>query len=368
MYSATFQEQSKIWLRELEERKRKPLAPASLRAFGIYVRKLTPLIGDLPLADVNNRVAKQVVTTLCDQGLSPKTVNEVLATLKAIVASAVDPNTGKSLFPVEWNSKFIDAPTIGAQHQPCLTANELRVCIENAGSAQEKLFYCVLAGSGLRVSEALSIHVAGTPDQTSWDHDNGSIRVRSSVYQDKEQLRLKTPSASRTVDLDPRLNSLIAQYVAAHKIQPGAFLFQSRTGHSMYLVTATARLAKHGECAKGFHAFRRFRITYLRDFGVREEIIRFWVGHSGKGVTDLYSKLAENAELRKQWASKCGLGFDLPKLCDPGAPPPQFSKTAALAKLTPAESAAEEVAPFQASDDDLPAELFETPAEHSERV
>jgi hypothetical protein len=58
------------------------------------------MIGDVPLADINNGVAKQIVTMLCDQGLVPKTVNEILSTLMAIVASAVDPDTGKSLFPV----------------------------------------------------------------------------------------------------------------------------------------------------------------------------------------------------------------------------------------------------------------------------
>jgi hypothetical protein len=170
----------------------------------------------------------------------------------------------------------------------------------------------------LRISEALSIRVDGSQDQTSWDQKTSSIRVRCSIYRNKEQARLKTFPARRTVDLDPQLSDSIAQYVAASKIQPGEFLFKSRTGGCMYLDTAKARLAKHGECAKGFHAFRRFRITHLREFGVPEDILRFWVGHSGKGITDRYSKLSENSELRKQWASRCGLGFEIPKLSKPG--------------------------------------------------
>jgi integrase len=322
----TFHEQAEKWLADLAARKRKPLSPSSLRAFGAYVRRLTPMISDTPLADINNGVAKQVVTMLCDQGLAPKTVSEILATLKSVIASAVDPATGEQLFPITWNSKYIDAPVVGAQHQPCLTRPELEECITNAKSVQEQLFYCVLGGTGLRVSEALSIRVGGIQDQTSWDQESSSIRVRSSVYKGKEQSRLKTPSARRTVDLDPQLNGLIAQFVAANKIQPAAFLFQARTGRSMHLVTATARLAKHGECAKGFHAFRRFRITHLREFGVREEIIRFWVGHSGKGITDKYSKLAENTELRKQWSTRCGLGFGLPEIVKAGHPAPSPSK------------------------------------------
>ena len=365
----TFHEQAEKWLADLATRNANPFRPATLRAFGSYVRRLTPMIGRTPLAEISNGVAKQVVTMLCDQGFAPKTVNEILAALKSVIASAVDPATGEQLFPITWNSKYIDAPVVGAQHQPCLTRPELEECIRNAASEQERLFYCVLAGTGLRVSEALATCVSGGQDQTSWDQESSSIRVRSSVYRSKEQARLKTPSARRTVDLDPRLNDLIAQYVAANKIQPGAFLFQSRTGRSMYLVTATARLAKHGERAKGFHAFRRLRITYLRELGVPEDILRFWAGHSGKGITDRYSKLAENAELRKQWASKCGLGFDLPEFCKPGLPAPPTrhrvisQAPAAAAKADSIVEAVPELVRYQATDEDLPVELFEKPTE-----
>lgn len=168
------------------------------------------------------------------------------------------------------------------------------------------------------------------------------------------------------MDLDPRLNDLIAHYVAAKKVQPGAFLFQSRSGRSMYLVTAAARLAKHGERAKGFHAFRRFRVTHLRECGVPEDIVRFWSGHSGKDITDRYSKLAENTELRKQWAIRAETGFDLPELRLSGLPAPKSSKSSKASMR--AESAAflepvTELVSYQATDDDLPIELFETPTE-----
>jgi integrase len=360
----TFAEQSKIWLRELEERKRKPVSPATLRTFGAYLRTLVPMIGDTHLASVNNSTAKSVVATLCERGLSPKTVNEMLAALKSVVASAIDPVTGEQLFPLTWNAKYIDAPTIGAQHQPCLSRKELEDCIKNAHSDQEKLFYSLLAGTGLRVSEALSIHIAGNQDQTSWDRENSSIHVRTSVYRSKEQARLKTPSARRTVDLDPQLNSLIAQFVAANKLPAGSFLFQSRTGHSMYVVTATARMAKHGECAKGFHAFRRFRITHLREFGVPEDILRFWAGHSGKGITDTYSKLSENTELRQQWAGRCGVGFDLPKLTVTARiDSPCIAKSKITRTVLKPPAITGDALPYQASDEDLPTMLFETPTE-----
>ena len=55
---------------------------------------------------------------------------------------------------------------------------------------------------------------------------------------------------------------------------------------------------------------------------------RFWVGHAGKDITDRYSKLAENIELRKEWARRAGLGFELDKVGHPAPKLPLHPKAA----------------------------------------
>ena len=62
----------------------------------------------------------------------------------------------------------------------------------------------------------------------------------------------------------------------------------------------------------GAHAFRRFRTTWLRKQRAPEDLIRFWLGHADKSVTDGYSKLKEDVTFRKKVAEHVGLGFDLP--------------------------------------------------------
>jgi hypothetical protein len=62
---------------------------------------------------------------------------------------------------------------------------------------------------------------------------------------------------------------------------------------------------------QGFHAFRRFRTTWLRKNRVQEDLIRFWCGHSEKSVTDGYSKLSEDVEYRREVAENIGIGFNL---------------------------------------------------------
>jgi integrase len=242
------------------------------------------------------------------------------------------------------------------------TRADVERCLKNSASYQESSFYALLAGSGLRVAEALAIHVGGTDDQTSWNESTSTISVHSSMYRGKEQNRVKTPAAIRSVDLDPRLNAAIAQFVTENKTQPGAFLFQSRSGRAMHLLTAFTRLHKHN--VHGFHAFRRFRITWLRDLGMPEDIIRYWVGHAGKEITDRYSKLAENVELRKQWSVRAGLGFDI-SIMGHSAPriPKKPSKPKPVADIVaqPAEPT------YVASDEDLDP-FFATPVTMHEEV
>ena len=320
----TFGSQSAAWLEGLAQRKRRPVAPSSLATYQSRLRTLMPIVrADTLLHDIHNGFLRDLASKLSG---SAKTVNELLAVVKAVVASAVDPQTGDPLYPRTWNHSFIDAPTISGQKQPCATKDDVERAIKTAASHQEGLLYAVLSGAGLRIAEALSIHVMGTEEQTSWNQEAAMITVRSSIYRGRNQHRVKTPAAVPEVDLDPRLNMAIVRFVAEQNIRPGAFLFQSRSGRTMHLRTATARLKKHG--VPGFHAFRRFRITWLRDFGTREEILRYWVGHAGEGITDRYSKLAENIELRKEWARRAGLGFSLEYLGKPGDPRPHAAKAA----------------------------------------
>jgi integrase len=59
----------------------------------------------------------------------------------------------------------------------------------------------------------------------------------------------------------------------------------------------------------GFHAFRRFRTTWLRKQRAPEDLIRFWLGHADGSVTDGYSKLKDDAEERRRVCEQVGAGF-----------------------------------------------------------
>jgi integrase len=67
----------------------------------------------------------------------------------------------------------------------------------------------------------------------------------------------------------------------------------------------------HAVKGVGFHAFRRFRLTWLRKNGVPKDLERIWMGHASEEVGDLYSKLKEDVAFRQEWAERIGLGFEL---------------------------------------------------------
>jgi integrase len=51
----------------------------------------------------------------------------------------------------------------------------------------------------------------------------------------------------------------------------------------------------------GNHAFRRFRNTYLRNYtACPEGLYKYWLGHAGKDMSDLYDKIKEDVAFRRK--------------------------------------------------------------------
>ena len=70
-----------------------------------------------------------------------------------------------------------------------------------------------------------------------------------------------------------------------------------------------------GTYKAGNHAFRRFRNTHLRNrTACPEGLVKFWMGHADESMGDLYDKIKEDVAFRKEWAEKCGFGFNLPSV------------------------------------------------------
>jgi integrase len=305
--SVTFREQAKWWLIHMQSRKRKPVKPATIRSWSHCLNKrIYRHLGDAPLSDVTNRAVKGFVEKLAGENLSAKTIRTYVQTVKMVVASAVDDN-GDQLYPRKWNHDFMDLPEIKNAHAPSFTAEQVTKIVSSA-SGWHRTLYALLAGSGLRIGEVLGLEIG-----KHLSADCMVLTISQSVWEGKVQ-RPKTDNAFREVDLEPSLASLLKQHVGE---RTSGFLFASYGGRP---VASQSSILKHHlhpllsaiGCEKsGFHSFRRFRVTHLRKSRVPEDLLRFWIGHADKSITDSYSRVKEDVAFRQLCAANVGLGFDL---------------------------------------------------------
>jgi len=121
-------------------------------------------------------------------------------------------------------------------------------------TGQYRVLYALLAGSGLRIGEALGL------EAESISKDFGTLYVRKSIWQGMRQTP-KTASAVRDVDLSSDLAAMFTDFVADRKT---GLVFRNAVGRPLAQSNVLRRslhpMLESLEVPKaGFHSFRRFR-------------------------------------------------------------------------------------------------------------
>jgi integrase len=298
-----FKTQSENFLNAIQTRRREPATESTVVSYRSALNAhILPTLGSMNLAKIENGTLKALVVELSNKGLKAATITKIIAVVKLVIASAVDQN-GNQLFPRVWNNDFMDLPIINQKDQtaPVAPVKAIQEAISQA-NPQDRALYALLAGTGLRIGEALALTSA------DWDRDNMTLSVTKTVSQGAVREGTKTEAGNRQVDLHPDLNKFLIAVLPADGL-----LFQSETSS----VLRTKTLYRHlGETKiPGFHSLRRFRITQLRKTQVPEGLVQFWAGHAGETITDRYDKISQDLPARKLWAQKAGLGFRLEASC-----------------------------------------------------
>jgi integrase len=86
----------------------------------------------------------------------------------------------------------------------------------------------------------------------------------------------------------------------------------------------------------GFHAFRRYRNTWLRKQRTPDALIQFWLGHAGKTMSDLYDRSREDESYRKEVAMLAGIGFAVQKVLESSKVEVEVAAQEPVATLEPA--------------------------------
>jgi len=177
----------------------------------------------------------------------------------------------------KWNLRFIteNIPQVRKQKQPTISKDVLNAIIKNTSvNVRSRVFLALLACTGMRRGELLALQIGPDPSDANsvWDSDARMIRVRKSVWRSTLQ-DPKTAAAVRDIDLSTPTNQMLQEFAKGK--EQGTFLFCTKSG-------------KHS---------------------------------NGSDITDRYSKLSENLELRRAWAERVGTGLDLSRATGhPGCP------------------------------------------------
>jgi integrase len=293
-----FKEQAECWIKAMETRKRRPVKPATLYTWRSFLKKwLLPNLGEMELSAVGNGAMKKLVEHMEASGLSARSILLACSVVKMVMASAVD-DEGNARYPRTWNHEFIAMPIVDVakQKRHTVSGQELQTILIQS-KPRYALLFALLAGTGLRIGEALGLQ------HGDFSEDFRVLTVKRSVWKGKTQ-DPKTSNAFRDIDVPEPLAAKLRERVAR---KPG-FVFSTRSGKPMSYRNVLRNLYTRKKI--GLHAFRRFRVENLRRAGVPEDLVRIWLGHAAKSLTDLYADgLEKDLAWRREWCDKAGLGF-----------------------------------------------------------
>jgi integrase len=181
--------------------------------------------------------------------------------------------------------------------------------IAGGSKGREQMLFVLLGATGMRIGEALGLEI-----EKHISSDFSTLHIRQKVWRGQIQPFLKSENGIRDVDLPTSIAAMLKEFVGD---RTSGLLFCSKNGLPL-LQSNLLRLSLHpllkelNQPKMGAHAFRRFRTTWLRKQHAPEDLLRFWLGHANKSVTDGYSKLKEDVPFRKKVVEQVGIGFELP--------------------------------------------------------
>jgi integrase len=180
------------------------------------------------------------------------------------------------------------------------------------------------------ISEALGLEVRHIIN------DGRTIKVEQQIEKDRPQIvrYLKTNASKREIDLHP----VVAEYLRQYATGKSGLLFHTANGTPHLYGNLedrwlTPRLVNMGldEQGMGWHSFKRFRKTWLRGARCLEDINNFWMAHKPKTMSEVYSHLHEELEMRLTEAERVGYGFTIPNVVAPSAPKTSTSEKLKIA-------------------------------------
>lgn len=242
--------------------------------FNHLSKHITPVFGDLPLDQVTEVTVQEFITKLHREGLAPKSIMNIVGVIKLIVGQKV------------WRDWTLKMPANPHREQPYFTQEQMNQIIGKAPEKYQALF-SVLAGTGMRIGEAVGLHVEDV------DLVKNVITIRRSVWGGLEQ-QPKTSNAHRRVTIDQALSDVLKAHING---KTSGRVFESKRKSPLCANNIAKRVLKpildELKLKGSFHSFRHGRVSILQQKGVPSDLVREWVGHSTLRTTSRYTHFSD---------------------------------------------------------------------------
>ncbi len=269
-------------------------SPRTCDGYGSVARRhLAPVLGHIPLKDIQPRTIQSHYGTLCET-LSNRTVLHVHRVLSQALKWAVRQNyIGRN--PCE----LVDVPRAKKAIMRTLSAFEIGILLE---SAQDNYYYPAIycaVSTGLRRNELLALRWRDI------DLDLLSISVSQTLYKGRGRVEFREPKTEysrRRVSMTPKLALFLAEYRTERESlhwQLGVpltlddLVFANIDGRPIDPSTLThnfGRIVKRAGLNARFHDLRHTYASLMLAAGVHPKIVSEALGHSTVAITlDIYS-------------------------------------------------------------------------------
>lgn len=238
---------------------------------------LQPALDATPLDEITSEVVESLFAALAARGIGPKTRNNVRATLRRILASAV-----------EWG--VIDAlphlphAKVPARETDFLAHEESSRLVAASRDALERAMFLFALHTGARAGEQLAI------EWRDVDFDKGNVLIRRS-----SSLGITGPTKSGHDRAVP-MSAALAQALAALVHTRGPLVFCNGDGTALSIGHLHERLwaacRRAGLRRIRWHDLRHSFASQLVLAGVPLGQVQAWLGHSTIAMTMRYAHLA----------------------------------------------------------------------------
>lgn len=255
-------------------------------------RDAIPFLGNLQMGQIRQKHLSEFADHIAGRGLEAASVRGVLAPVKALLADAFAAGDIRANPASGWRTRHtLRSQDVTSDAVKALTETQLEVVLREIPE-EWRLFYTLLAQTGLRISEAIELR---------WkDIDFGSRRVQiARRFYEGRVAPPKTKYGRRTI----KLSQDVARALWPLQGDPDGLVFTTTTGQrvdqsnvmSRVLKPAAVRAGvgkwiktpggKRAESWVGHHTFRHTCATLLFKNGWNAKQVQVWLGHHSPAFT-----------------------------------------------------------------------------------